>query len=142
MSEENVEALRAQVDALNRGDLDAWLEGFDPEVVFRLPPEWPDEGEGKGREAALASMKGALAVAEGVDISVRAITELDSPDRLLVSTHIVATGAGSGVPLEFDRYDLITMRDGRVYRDEIFLNREQALEAAGLSEQGGHGASP
>jgi hypothetical protein len=36
--------------------------------------------------------------------------------------------------MAFDRYDLITMRDGRVYRDAIFLSREQALEAAGLTD--------
>jgi ketosteroid isomerase-like protein len=133
MSRENAATIRDQIEALNRGDLDRWLRGFDPEVEFRMPPEWPDEVEGRGREAALASMKGALEVAGNVDIELREVTEL-AGDRLLVSTHIVATGAGSGVPMAFDRYDLITMRDGRVYRDAIFLSREQALEAAGLSE--------
>jgi ketosteroid isomerase-like protein len=134
MSEENVDRLREQINALARGDLARWLEGFDPEVEFRLPPEWPDEGQGKGREAALASMKGALGVAETFDINIRGITELESPDRLLVNTHVAATGAGSGVPVEFDRYDVITMRNGKIIRSEIFLNRAQALEAAGLKE--------
>jgi ketosteroid isomerase-like protein len=134
MSEENVETVREQIDALAHGDLERWLEGFDPEVEFRLPPEWPDEELGKGREAALASMKSTLELVVDLKIHIRGITELDDPDRLLVSTHIAATGAGSGVPVEFDRYDLMTMRNGKVFRDSIFLNREQALEAAGLSE--------
>jgi ketosteroid isomerase-like protein len=134
MSEENVKSVREQIDALARGDLERWLEGFDEEVEFRLPPEWPDEGVGRGREAALASMKSTLELAEKVQIDVLDITELDSPDRLLVATRIAATGAGSGVPVEFDRYDLMTMRNGKVWRDAIFLKREQALEAAGLSE--------
>jgi hypothetical protein len=38
------------------------------------------------------------------------------------------------VPLEFDRYDLITMRNGTIIRSEIFLKRDEALEAAGLNE--------
>jgi ketosteroid isomerase-like protein len=134
MSEENVEALRAQIDALNRRDLDAWLKGFDPDVEFTMPSEWPDHQEGRGREAALASMQMALDVAEDVRIEVQDITPLRSPDRLLVSTHVAAIGAGSGVPIEFDRYDLMTMRNRKVYRDQIFLNRKEALEAAGLSE--------
>ena len=46
----------------------------------------------------------------------------------------MATGTGRGVPVEFDRYDVITMRNGKVLRDAIFLKCEQALEAAGLSE--------
>ena len=134
MSQENIEALRAQIDALNRRDLDAWLDGFDPDVEFSMPSQWPDHQEGRGREAALASMQMALDVAEDVRIEVEGITELDSPDRLLVSTHVTARGAGSGVPLGFDRYDLITMRSGKVIRAEIFLDHDQALEAAGLSE--------
>jgi ketosteroid isomerase-like protein len=134
MSQENIEVLRAQIDALNRRDLDAWLEGFDPDVEFSMPSEWPDHQEGRGRGAAMASMQMALDVAEDVRIEVQYITELDSPDRLLVNTHIAATGAGSGVPLEFDRYDVITMRNGKVIRAEIFLNSEQALHAAGLKQ--------
>lgn len=134
MPQGNVETIRDQIEALRRGDLERWLEGFDPEVEFRLPPEWPDEDVGKGREAAMASMKGALELAEDLDIDVREIRELDTPDRLLVSLHIAATGAGSGVPVEFDRYDVMTMRNGKVFRDEIFLNREQALKAAGLAK--------
>jgi ketosteroid isomerase-like protein len=134
MSQENIEALRAQIDALNRRDLDAWLEGFDPDVEFTMPSEWPDHQEGRGREAALASMQMALGVAEDVRIEVQDIAELGSPDRLLVSTHVTARGAGSGVPLGFDRYDLITMRAGKIIRAAIFLDRDQALEAARLSE--------
>jgi ketosteroid isomerase-like protein len=134
MPEENVETVREQVDALAQGDLERWLEGFDEEVEFRLPPEWPDEDVGRGREAALASMKSTLELAQSIDIEVIDVTELDSPDRLLLATRIAATGAGSGVPVEFDRYDVMTMRNGKVWRDEIFLDREQALEAAGLSE--------
>ena len=34
MSEENVEKVRAGFAAHNRGDLDAWLELYDPEVEF------------------------------------------------------------------------------------------------------------
>jgi ketosteroid isomerase-like protein len=62
MSQENIEALREQIDALNRRDLNAWLEGFDPDVEFIMPSEWPDHQEGRGREAALASMQMALDV--------------------------------------------------------------------------------
>jgi hypothetical protein len=36
--------------------------------------------------------------------------------------------------VEFDRYDLMTMRNGKIFRDEIYLSREQALEAAGVQK--------
>ena len=83
MLEENVKTVRDQIDALSRGDLDRWLDGFDPDVEFRLPPEWPDERVGKGREAALASMKSALDLVARLEIHVREIIELEDPDRLL-----------------------------------------------------------
>jgi ketosteroid isomerase-like protein len=134
MSEENVKALRAQVDALNRGDLDAWLEGFDPEVEFREPPEWPGGEVGRGREAALTTMRRAIEDAEDLNIEIEGIEELDTPDRLFLTTHVTARGKGSGIPIEFNRYDVIKMRDGKILDSEIYLNREEALEAAGLSE--------
>ena len=34
MSEENVELARKAIDALNRGDLDAWLAFLSPDVVW------------------------------------------------------------------------------------------------------------
>jgi ketosteroid isomerase-like protein len=134
MAQENIEALRAQVEALNRGDLDAWLEGFDREVEFREPPEWPGGEEGTGREAALATMLRAMEDAEDLNIEIERIEELDRPDRLFLTTHVTARGKGSGIPVDFNRYDVITMRDGKILRAEIYLNRDQALEAAGLSE--------
>src|SRR5687767_2002234 len=123
MSEENVEIVRKMIDDLRRRDWTAWLEAFDPEVEFRLPPEWPDEEAGTGREAALASMKGTVEFVEDLDISIHEVRELDDDDdRLLVIGHVAAKGAGSGVPVDFDRYDLVTMREGKIVRSEIFLD--------------------
>jgi ketosteroid isomerase-like protein len=35
MSQENVELVRKATDALNRGDLDAWLGFLSPDVAWR-----------------------------------------------------------------------------------------------------------
>ncbi len=133
MSRENIEGVRAQIDPLNRGDLETWSEGFHPDVEFVLPPVWPGGGSGRGREAAMDSMREALEVAGSVDIEVEEIKELDD-GRLLVHTHVTTRGAGSGISLDWHRYDLMTMKEGKVLRDEIFLKLEQALETAGLQE--------
>ena len=133
MSHENVEIVRKQIDDLRRRDWEAWVEAFDPEVEFRLPPEWPDEEAGTGRDAALASMKGTLELVDDLDIDIHEIRELED-GRLLVSGHVAAKGGGSGGPVAFDRYDILTMRDQKIVRSEIFLDRKQALEAAGLQE--------
>jgi hypothetical protein len=49
MSQETVDAARGMWDAFNRRDLDAWLEGFDPEVEWHAAREDPDAGVHHGR---------------------------------------------------------------------------------------------
>jgi ketosteroid isomerase-like protein len=43
-------------------------------------------------------------------------------------------GRGSGVEVEWRRWCVVTMRNGRILRSEWFLDRAEALEAAELSE--------
>jgi len=43
MSQENVEIVRRTLDAFNRRDFDAWLEGFDRDVVWYAFPDEPDQ---------------------------------------------------------------------------------------------------
>jgi ketosteroid isomerase-like protein len=133
MPEESVELVRGAIDAINRGDLDAWLDTLHPDFEFQDPPEMPDDSSGSGRKAALASLKRMLDLAEDVLIEVKEITTLDD-GRILLATRVSARGAGSGVPVEFDRWDLMTIRDGKFSRAEVYLDRDHALEAAGLAK--------
>jgi ketosteroid isomerase-like protein len=64
---------------------------------------------------------------------------LDCGDRALVTTRQSGHGSGSGVAVSEPVYQLFTFRRGLVIRQEDFLNRAQALEAAGLSAP--HGPS-
>jgi ketosteroid isomerase-like protein len=59
---------------------------------------------------------------------------LDLGDKALVTTKQSGTGSGSGVAVDEPVYQLFTFRRGLVIRQEDFLDRSQALEAAGLSE--------
>ena len=42
MSQENVEIVRQAAEIWNRGDLDAFLESYDEEVVIRAAEGWPE----------------------------------------------------------------------------------------------------
>lgn len=42
MSGANVEAVRHSFDLFNRGDIPAWLEGFDPDTVWHTSEDNPD----------------------------------------------------------------------------------------------------
>ncbi len=43
-------------------------------------------------------------------------------------------GRGSGVEVDARFYDVYTLRNGKIVRVDEFAEREDALEAAGLSE--------
>lgn len=59
---------------------------------------------------------------------------LDLRDTLLVTTRQRGHGSGSGVAVSEPVFQLFRFRRGLVVRQEDFLDRSKALEAAGLKE--------
>jgi ketosteroid isomerase-like protein len=55
-------------------------------------------------------------------------------DRVLAEFIQRGWTAGSDIPVELPTWALTTLRDGNFVRNELFTNRDDALEAAGLSE--------
>ena len=53
--------------------------------------------------------------------------------ELLVSVHFHARGTGSGLPLELDFWQVITMRNGKIHRVDNYLSRTRARQACGLT---------
>ena len=62
----------------------------------------------------------------------------EAPDGRIVALIVAnATGRESGVPVSMPLANVWTVRDGKVVRFEVFLDRGQALEHAGLAAPGG-----
>jgi ketosteroid isomerase-like protein len=135
MSEENVELAREAIDALNRGDLDAWLAFLSPDVVWEALPGVPGIGElYRGRAEVRGWIEELWEVAEGVvHTEVDQITDLDK-DRVFLALVLTARGRGSGVPFEMPTWSVIWYREGLVTRRQVFWTRDEALKTAGLSE--------
>jgi ketosteroid isomerase-like protein len=55
-------------------------------------------------------------------------------DRVLAFVRLRGRGTGSGVEVEGRLAHLIRIRGGRVVRTEVYTDRDEALQAAGLSE--------
>jgi ketosteroid isomerase-like protein len=136
MSQENVEIVRRVYEAVARHDTATVLAAYDPEVEWDLSRSvWGDltgtviyrgyeelrtfyrewyEAWGKYNEAA---------------------QELIDAGQHVV---VVAIGRGrgrvSGAEVAWTQYGVWTMREGRIVRVAWFGTREEALEAAGLSE--------
>ena len=117
--------------AANRQDFDAVLIGFDPELEYRPSPELtpPDmEPVFHGQDGYRQVWRYWLDAFE--DIRWDPEDLLDFGDALLVSTQQRGRGSGSGVAVSQPVFQVYTLQRGMVVRQEDFLDRSQALEAA------------
>ncbi len=133
MSQQNVEHVRRSVDAINRGDKTAWLATFDPDAEMVPARQWPEHAPTRGAEAiwdfynqvTAAWDEGAFGLGEVIDCGA---------DQVLANVRRAARGKASGVGVNFSYWVMTTYRNGRAIRVEWFADRDEALEAAGLSE--------
>ncbi|HEX3277147.1 MAG TPA: nuclear transport factor 2 family protein [Thermoleophilaceae bacterium] len=133
MSRQNVEIARRAWEEWTRGDLDAFLEFFDPAVEWIPTRLWPEEDIYYGREGIRRFVEKWLASWERFESGVEEYLEVDG-DRVLVLGWQRGFGPGSNVPVHMDFAQLTTMKDGLACRVEIYADRREALEAVGLSE--------
>ena len=70
---------------------------------------------------------------ESIHVEVEEITEA-SDDRVLVGLLAKARGRGSGVPTELRLWQVFWFAEGLITRRQAYWTRQEALEAAGLSE--------
>ena len=68
------------------------------------------------------------------DLQVTAEQFIDAGDRVFVAAHFRGRGRSSGITVETRLYEVYTLRDHKVVRVDEFTNRDEALEAARLSE--------
>ena len=64
----------------------------------------------------------------------RAEEFIDAADSVVVFIRMKAQGRGSGVEVERRDAQVWRLRSGKVVRGDYYNNRQQALEAVGLSE--------
>ena len=131
MSQENVEVVRAGFEAWNAGDMDAYGELLDPDVIIRVPEGWPEPGPFVGREAALREFKQARD-AWAVDAAEMISDFVDVGDRVVM--RFIWRGKGSGPEASIELSCLYTVRNGKHMAFEFFWDHKEALEAAGIEE--------
>ena len=128
MSEENVERVRKGFEAHNRGDLDALVEFYDPEVVF----ETLLLGTHHGNEAIRTIYAENQKTMAGYDVVP--VELIDGGDKVVAVAQAVGAGSTSRISLDDAFAFVFTFKGERVIREQAFRNREEALEAAGLSQ--------
>jgi ketosteroid isomerase-like protein len=132
MSQRNVDLVRRQIEALNRGDWEGSIEGIDPEIEWVVAREHPASRTVRGLEELRAYRQDWSQSLGGLGFESERI--ICRGDLVVAVGRIKGIGVGSGaevgVPIAF----VSRFRDGAVVRVEEFLDPREALEASGLRE--------
>jgi ketosteroid isomerase-like protein len=138
VSQENVEIVRRGFEAFNRGGPEAMISGgfWSPEIVWDTSPSAvPGLGVYRGQDEVKSAFENDWFKAFPFEEWEIAVEELiDHGDKVIAMSTQRGRGASSGVAAELEQAQVFTLRDGKVVRIDSYLNREKALEAAGLSE--------
>jgi ketosteroid isomerase-like protein len=125
MSKENVDRIKGGFDAHNRGDLDALVELYDPEVVFETLLLGTHHGNEAIRVIYAENQKN-LAGYDVVPVEL-----IDSGDKVVAVAKTVGSGPTSEIAVDDEFAFVFTFRGERVIREQAFRNREEAVTAAG-----------
>ena len=136
MSQENVEVVMRLTDAMNRRDRDSFAACCSPDVdweentsaFFGLRPHY------RGLEALREWFEEAV-VENWETAHFETEENVEGPGgRVLTGGLLTARGKGSGVETRRRFWFVVWVKNGKITRRQVFLDRKEALEAAGLSE--------
>lgn len=133
MSQENVEIVKRGVDAYNRRDLDAPLESATEDYVLFTAVAGAIETDGiRGREGARRYFD--MLDETWAEFHIIADEFRDLGDRVLAIGRTKGRGQGSGVQVDAPYAAIFDLRDAKWWRARGFLDHDEALRAADLSE--------
>jgi ketosteroid isomerase-like protein len=130
VSQENVEIVRQVYKLAETQGVEGLLELATDDIVWISDSRFPGGGRHKGKENVQRWLR-QLWIYDEVSIDVEEIIDLD--DRALAITRFHGVAAGAP-PVDWPWCHLFTFRDRRISQAQSFLDRAEALEAAGLSE--------
>ncbi len=130
---EQAAAVRQFTDAFNRRDFDSLLAAVDPDLELHEWPEAPGAQTFRGPDEARQAIESWFDAWEWMKVEVEDIVE--SGERVLVTLHQRAKGKGSAVEVEIRTPNVYTFRDGKLFRIQLFTEREAALEAFGSTDE-------
>ena len=135
MSEENVEIVRRLCESLSGDGPDdvETLRGFlDTDIEWHEDPSFPEAGVYCGIEACAEYARQFTNEFSEIRYEVRETT--DACGGLIANMLIQGRGGASGVEFNLSAWWAFTIRDRKIVRCFAYLDRDRALEAAGLSE--------
>jgi ketosteroid isomerase-like protein len=131
MSRENVELVRRSLEALARGDLDAFLAAHHPQTEWRTADDEPDRRTYRGLDVVREFLATLDEPWEGRFTGIMEFEDfLDRGEWVVVPWRARLRGRGSGVTVDVNETYAVRVRGGRIVRVEEYRRVDQAL--AGL----------
>jgi len=130
MSEENVEVVRRALAALDRRDVEAYLEVASPQIEL-ITPASPLQGMIIGHEGIRGFFRELWSYSEASEFRVEEIRAVEG--RVLAFFVLAATGP-QGIQTSSRVAGVYDLEHGKIRRAHIFADRTAALEAVGISE--------
>jgi len=112
------------------------FELLAPEYVWDFstaPGLWPEEQRHRGRQAAAELLWSWIRVWDKLHLEIE--EAIEACDRVIVVTRNIGRLSGSHARVEGSWAYLTTCRDGLLIRTEVYFTKDEALEAAGLTEE-------
>ena len=136
MSKENVETVRRSFDVWNSvwnsGDIERILPLYTADVVFHSAVKDLVGKTYRGKHALRRFLEGLHDEMSSFEWRIEEL--IDGGDRVVTFHSVTTTGPASGIEVTRPLAGVFEIRDGLIASVWIFLDRNEALEAAGLSE--------
>ena len=135
MSRENLEIVQRVYDALARRDATTPFEIYAKDIVWDMSQmkraALYERPVYVGHEAVRGLWRESLAAFGEIDFDLERLSE--AGERVFAVVHERAVGRTSGAAVQAIHYAVWTLAGGEAVRLQIFDDRDQALEAAGLA---------
>ena len=133
MSQENVETVIRALDAAHENP-EAFFAIFDQNVEWDMSNSGlPDAKTYHGPAGVREFFRHWIGPFDEFDYEAEDV--IDAGDSVIVLLHQWGRGKGSGAVVESRFWQVWTLSNGKVVRFQNFPERDQALQAVGLSEQ-------
>jgi ketosteroid isomerase-like protein len=130
---QNVEIVRAALDAFRRGDIDGVLRLCDPQIEITRPAELPGVPRHlSGHRGVLESFS--LWTEQWEDFHFEVLDFADLDERVMVTMLNSGRGRESRIPVEAKFLHVFSVRNGRATKWRIFMREDEARAALGVEE--------
>jgi ketosteroid isomerase-like protein len=133
MSQENVEIIQRLYEAFSRRDFDDAVQYLHRHFEISPAisgPDWLDQY--RGHDGAKEFWEAITEVWEMATVEFK--EAIEAPENRIVAVERWRTVGRDGIEIDFQLTEVYAFRDGLIVRIDGFLDKAEALEAAGVSE--------